>query len=51
MIVPVLVLLVLGAHVFVVIAGEQQHRDRPMGRARGIGHRALDVHVDRGDLR
>ena len=51
MIVPMLVLLVLGAHVVVVVAGEEQHRDRPMGCARGIGHRALDVHVDRGDRR
>jgi len=51
MIVPMLVLLVLGAHVLVVITGEEQHRDRSMGGAGRIGHRTLDVHVDRGDLR
>jgi len=51
MIVPVLVLLVLGLHVFVLIAGEEQHRDWPMGGARGVGHRTLDVRVHRGDLR
>jgi len=51
MVVPALVLLVLATHVFVVVAGEQQHRDRPMCVARRIGHRALDVHVHRGDRR
>jgi hypothetical protein len=51
MIVPPLVLLVLGAHVFVVVACEEQHRDGSMRSARRIGHRTLDVHVHRGDRR